>query len=78
MSTNTRKASPSRTRPLLDWEGAAEYLGTSVRHLKRIIYEPAPGYDPLPIVKVGGRVRLNPDQIDAWLAESQWIARRGE
>ncbi len=49
-------------RRLIDVEGAAEYLGTSVRHMRRLIDRKA-----IPHYKVGGKLRFVPDELDRWL-----------
>lgn len=60
----TRRAVQRSGRPLMDWEQAAQYLSTSVRHL-RYLRETG----RVPAVKVGGLIRFDPDRVDAWLAE---------
>ncbi len=50
-------------RPPLDVREAAEYLGTSERHVRRLISERRLSY-----ALVGGKVRLLPDDLDALLA----------
>jgi excisionase family DNA binding protein len=49
--------------PPVDIDGAAEYLGTTKRHVRRLIYEKA-----LPYYKVGRLVRLAVEDLDAYLA----------
>jgi excisionase family DNA binding protein len=51
---------------LVDVGGVAAYLGTSVRHVRRLVAERR-----IPHTKVGGLVRFKLDDIDAWLAASQ-------
>lgn len=49
-------------RPLLDIDAVAELLGTSVRHLRRLVQERR-----IPVVRVGRLIRFDPADIDAWL-----------
>ena len=49
-------------RPLFGVEELAEYLGTSVRHVRLLVAERR-----VPYFKVGHYVRFRPDDIDAWL-----------
>ena len=53
-------------RPLVDVGGIAAYLGTSERHVRRLVAERR-----IPHTKVGGLVRFKLDDIDLWLAASQ-------
>jgi excisionase family DNA binding protein len=53
-------------RPSLDVAGIAHYLGTSVRHVRRLVAERR-----IPHHKVGGLVRFDPNSIDRWLAENE-------
>ncbi len=54
--------SSQATRPLFGVEQLAEYLGTSVRHIRRLVAERR-----VPFFKLGHLVRFRPDEIDAWL-----------
>jgi excisionase family DNA binding protein len=47
---------------LLDINELAEHLGTSQRHIRRLIAERR-----IPYVKVGRLIRFDPDEITAWL-----------
>lgn len=47
---------------LLDIAELATHLGTSQRHIRRLIAEKR-----IPYLKVGGRVRFDPAEIAAWL-----------
>ena len=47
---------------LLTIDQVAEHLGTSRRHLRRLIAERR-----IPYVKVGRLIRFDPDEITAWL-----------
>lgn len=49
-------------RPPLDESAAAEYVGSTPRHLKNLR---AAGL--IPFIKVGKYVRYLPDDLDAWL-----------
>jgi excisionase family DNA binding protein len=49
-------------RPPLNLAGAAEYLGTTSRHVRRLVQERR-----IPFIKVGHLVRLDPDDLDQWL-----------
>ncbi len=42
--------------------GAADYLNISERHVRSLIYR-----RQLPHFKVGGRIRFDLDDLDAWL-----------
>jgi excisionase family DNA binding protein len=54
-------------RPLLDFDGAAEYLGLPVRYVRRLTAEKR-----LPHIKMTesrtGRVYFDPDKLDEWIA----------
>ena len=56
----------ARRRPLLDVNGVALYLGTTSRHVRRLVAERS-----IPHHKVGGLLRFDPDTIDEWLAQHQ-------
>jgi len=51
---------------LLSVEQAAERLGTSVRFVRRLVAERRIAY-----VKVGRHVRLDPDDVEAFIAASR-------
>jgi excisionase family DNA binding protein len=53
-----------RSSPLTDTAGAAEYLGTSVRHIRELRHR-----GELDYVKVGSLVRYLYADLDAWIAE---------
>ena len=59
---------PKRGR-LLDVEGVAEELSTSVRHIRRLVHERR-----IPVVRVGRLVRFDPVDIAAWLDEHRTSA----
>jgi excisionase family DNA binding protein len=50
------------TRRMLTTEEAADYLGTSVRHVRRLVSD-----HELSRYKVGGRNRFADVDLDAWL-----------
>lgn len=49
-------------RRLLDIAAVAEQLGTSVRHIRRLVQERR-----IPVVRVGRLIRFDPVDIDVWL-----------
>lgn len=49
-------------RRLLDIDAVAAQLGTSVRHIRRLVQERR-----IPVVRVGRLVRFDPVDLDAWL-----------
>ncbi len=53
---------PTDHRPPLDVEGAAAYLGTSVRHVRRLRAERR-----VPYLKLRGRLLFLPADLDAYL-----------
>lgn len=52
--------------PLVDIEGLADWLGTSVRHVRRLVAEKR-----LPYLKVGHLVRFDPEDIACWIKEKK-------
>jgi excisionase family DNA binding protein len=50
------------TPPLLTIDQLADRLGTTVRHVRRLVADRR-----VPFVKVGGLVRFDPADIDAWI-----------
>ncbi len=63
------KAGPeSRRSTLLDVEGAAAYLGTTTRHVRRLVEERR-----IPFIKLGpgrsARLRFDVAPLDSWLDE---------
>jgi excisionase family DNA binding protein len=62
-------STPAR-RPPLGIPEAAEYLGTSVRHLRRLIAERR-----VVSYRLGGRVLLSPDDLDQLLTSGRREAR---
>jgi excisionase family DNA binding protein len=57
---------PVRARPLLDIAGCANYIASSVRHVRRMVAERT-----LPHYKVGHYVRFDPDELDEWLRQNR-------
>ena len=56
---------PADHRPLMEIDKAAEYLGVSVRHIRRLVAE-----QRIPYLKWGSKLHFDPVEIDAWL--DQW------
>jgi excisionase family DNA binding protein len=52
--------------PLLDIQGVAAWLGTSHRHVRRLVAERR-----IPYVKVGHFVRFNDVEVAEWIAKQQ-------
>lgn len=53
-------------RPLLDWEAVAAILGTTPRHVRRLVNERRIAY-----VKVGRFVRFKAADVDAWIDDNR-------
>ena len=51
---------------LLDIAATAERLATTERHVRELIYR-----RQLPHIKVGRLIRVDPDDLDAWLAANR-------
>jgi excisionase family DNA binding protein len=51
---------------LIDIPTLARYLGTSIRHIRRLVAEKR-----IPYIKVGHLVRFDPDEIHNWLAANR-------
>lgn len=51
-------------RPLADVAQTAGYLGDTIRHVRKLVFERR-----IPTIKVGGKLRFDLDAIDAWLDE---------
>lgn len=69
MSTTAKKQAPPKPRsgrPLLDFAGAAEYLGMGERYARRLVAEKR-----IPHIKLSdarsGHVRFDPDKLDEWI-----------
>ncbi|HWG74113.1 MAG TPA: excisionase family DNA-binding protein [Acidimicrobiales bacterium] len=52
--------------PLLTIDQLADRLCTTIRHVRRLIAERR-----VPYIKVGGRVRFDPEDIEGWLRASR-------
>lgn len=61
------------TRRPLDVHGAADYLGVTPRWVRRAIAERR-----IPFHKLGRYVRLDPDDLDAFLARTRVPAQRDD
>mgnify|MGYP006098265369 CR=1 FL=1 len=48
--------------PLLDVDGAADLLGTSVRHIRRLR-----AASRIPFVKIGAKLRFRRSELDAYI-----------
>ena len=59
------------TKALLDITGAAERLGVSVRHVRRLVAEKR-----IPYIKWGSHLHLDPDELDAWIDQHRRPARQ--
>lgn len=66
-----REHRPGAEWQLTDIEGAASYLCTSPRHVRRLVAERR-----LAFIKVGGRVRFDYGDLDAFLAAGRHEAVR--
>jgi excisionase family DNA binding protein len=68
MTPTSTPETPTRSvaldRRLLDIDAVAEQLGTSVRHLRRLVQERR-----IPVVRVGRLIRFDPVDLDSWLDE---------
>ncbi len=59
------------SNPLLDITGAAERLGVTVRHMRRLVAERR-----IPYIKWGSILHFDPDEIDAWVDQHRQPAAR--
>jgi excisionase family DNA binding protein len=59
------------SQPLLDINSVATQLGTSVRHIRRLVAEKR-----IPYLKVGHLVRFDPTELEVWLQRSRCDADR--
>lgn len=55
----------------VDINGVAEYLGVTVRHIRRLVAEKR-----IPYIKWGSMLHFDLDEIDAWIDEHRHPARR--
>lgn len=60
---------PAKRGRLLDIDGVAEELNTSVRHIRRLVHERR-----IPVVRMGRLIRFDPADIEAWLDEHRTSA----
>ena len=65
-NTLERRVAPSGRTPLLDTDGVAEVLGTTPRHVRRLVAERR-----IPFFKVGRFVRFEPGELDVWLDQQR-------
>ena len=63
---------PTVTPAVLTTEQAAEYLATTVKHIRNMMDR-----RQIPYVKVGAFRRLRREDLDAWLARSVKAAHAG-
>jgi hypothetical protein len=66
-------ANPRSGRPLLRYQPAAEYLGFTEQHLRRLKVEGRIPYVKLADCK-SGPVFFDPDALDAWIEEHSHAA----
>jgi len=59
MAEITESPRPAR---LVDIEGAAEFLGVTVRHVRRLVAERR-----VPYVKWGSRLHFDPQELEVWI-----------
>jgi excisionase family DNA binding protein len=76
-SKTTAAPKPRSGRPLLDFQGAATYLGLKENFLRRLVAEKR-----VPHMKMSqgrtGRVFFDPDQLDDWIrSESRAAEKQG-
>lgn len=60
-----------RPTALVDMAAAAEIIGTSTRHVRRLVFERR-----IPYVKVGHYVRFDIDELDQWIDDHR-VAEAG-
>ncbi len=60
-------ANKSKTfESLWNVDQSAEYLGTTISHIRKMIY-----HKEIPFFKVGKSVRFRKDELDQWMSERQ-------
>ena len=67
-------ANPTRARlpvNLIDIETLAAWLGTTTRHVRRLVVDKR-----VPYVKVGHFIRFHPDEIVGWIDQQKVPAER--
>jgi excisionase family DNA binding protein len=67
------KASSTERSRLLDIEALASWLGTTPRHIRRLVTERR-----VPFVKVGHFIRFDPRDIACWIEEQKVLADANE
>jgi excisionase family DNA binding protein len=58
--------------PLIDLQEAAKRLGTSERHLRRMVFERR-----IPFVKVGAKLRFDPAEVADFIDANHYPAQHG-
>lgn len=68
LSRTSASVAPDSTAPsrLLDVEGVAEFLGVTVRHVRRLVAERR-----IPFLKWGHYVRFEPEEIACWIQDAR-------
>lgn len=67
--TVTKEQTQTSRRPLLDYAGAAEYLGLDERYLRRLVSEKRITHVKMSAARTG-RIRFDPDKLDEWIASN--------
>jgi len=67
-----RRRSPTGAASLINIEGLAAWLGTSVRHVRRLVADKR-----VPYLKVGNLVRFDPDDIGRWIDHQKVVSGSG-
>ena len=55
--------------PFVDVKAVAEFLGSSERHVRELVYRRA-----IPFYKVGRLLRFRLSEVEAWVSESRFDA----
>jgi excisionase family DNA binding protein len=71
LQSKPKGAQPSIEWPLLDVDAVADALGTTRRHVQRLVAERR-----IPFLKVGRFVRFDQNEINRWLDEQRVEMRR--
>lgn len=61
-STIDNGTTPTGQRRLLTIAEVAEWLGVTVRHVRRLVHERR-----IPFIKWGHLLRFDPDEVEAWI-----------
>ncbi len=61
----------STRRRIVDINGVTDYLGATVRHIRRLVAE-----ERIPYIKWGLNLHFDLDEIDAWIDQHRRPARR--